>query len=124
MGYNIQLRRDIALILLMIGSGNNGKTSLIRLLIALVGAEFVHSGRVDELEEARFTIGNLLGKLVFIDDDVRAVAKLPDGILKKLSEGKLLTGEQKFKPAFGFVNRAFPILLCNNLPSLADLSFG
>jgi putative DNA primase/helicase len=44
--------------------------------------------------------------------------------LKKISEAKMLTGEQKFKPTFGFVNRAFPILLCNNLPSLADLSHG
>jgi putative DNA primase/helicase len=124
MGYSIQLRRDIALIVLMTGKGNNGKTSLIRLLVELVGSDFVHSGRIDELEGARFAIGNLFGKLLFVDDDVRAGAKLPDGALKKLSEGKLLTGEQKFKPAFSFINRAFPILLCNNLPSLADLSHG
>ncbi len=124
MGYSIQLRRDIALIVLMIGSGSNGKTSLVRLLTELVGTNFVHSGRVDELDEARFAIGNLFDKLLFIDDDVRAGAKLPDGTLKKISESKLLTGEHKFKPAFSFVNRAFPILLCNNLPSLADLSLG
>lgn len=123
-GYSIQLRRDIALIVLMIGNGSNGKTSLVRVLTELVGTEFVHSGRVDELDEARFAIGNLFDKLLFIDDDVRAGAKLPDGTLKKISEAKLLTGEHKFKPAFSFVNRAFPILLCNNLPSLADLSPG
>jgi putative DNA primase/helicase len=124
MGYAIQLRRDIALIVLMIGSGSNGKTSLMRLLTELVGADFVHSGRVDDLDEARFGIGSLFGKLLFVDDDVRAGAKLPDGALKKISEAKRLTGEHKFKPAFSFVNRAFPILLCNNLPSLADLSLG
>jgi putative DNA primase/helicase len=124
MGYAIQPSRDIALIVLLVGSGSNGKTSLVRLLMELVGTNFVYSGRVDELEEARFGIGNLLGKLLFVDDDVRAGAKLPDGVLKKLSEAKLLTGEHKFKPAFSFVNRAFPILLCNNLPSLADLSPG
>lgn len=124
MGYTIQLRRDIALVVLMIGSGSNGKTSLVRVLTELVGADFVHSGRVDDLDEARFAIGNLFGKLLFVDDDVRAGAKLPDGALKKISEAKLLTGEHKFKPAFSFMNRAFPILLCNNLPSLADLSPG
>jgi putative DNA primase/helicase len=124
MGYAIQPRRDIALIVLMTGSGSNGKTSLVRLLMELVGTNFVYSGRVDELEGARFAIGNLFGKLLFVDDDVRAGAKLPDGVLKKISEGKLLTGEHKFKPSFSFINRAFPILLCNNLPSLADLSNG
>jgi len=93
-------------------------------MTGLVGVEFIHSGRVDELDEARFAIGNLFDKLLFIDDDVRAGAKLPDGTLKNISEAKLLTGEHKFKAAFSFVNRAFPILLCNNLPSLADLSPG
>jgi putative DNA primase/helicase len=124
MGYAIQLRRDIPLIVVMIGKGSNGKTSLVKLLLELVGTNFVHSGRVGELDEARFGIGSLFGKLLFVDDDVRAGAKLPDGALKKISEAKLLTGEHKFKPAFSFVNRAFPILLCNNLPSLADLSPG
>jgi putative DNA primase/helicase len=124
MGYAIQLRRDIPLIVVMIGKGSNGKTSLVKLLIELVGTSFVHSGRVGELDEARFGIGSLFGKLLFVDDDVRAGAKLPDGALKKISEAKLLTGEHKFKPAFTFVNRAFPMLLCNNLPSLADLSPG
>src|SRR5271166_3807596 len=124
LGYSIQLRRDVALIVLMIGRGSNGKTSLVRVMMELVGASFVHSGRVGELDEARFGIGSLFGKLLFVDDDVRAGAKLPDGALKKISEAKLLTGEHKFKPAFSFVNRAFPVLLCNNLPSLADLSPG
>ena len=51
MGYAIQLRRDIALIVLMTGGGNNGKTSLIRVLTELVGPDFVHSGRIDDLDE-------------------------------------------------------------------------
>jgi P4 family phage/plasmid primase-like protien len=123
MGYAIQLRRDIALIVVMIGDGSNGKTSLVRVLIELVGPDFVHSGRVEDLDE-RFAVGSLFGKLLFVDDDVKAGTKLPDGALKKISEAKRLTGEQKFKPAFSFVNRAFPIMLCNNLPSLADLSHG
>jgi P4 family phage/plasmid primase-like protien len=124
MGYAIQPRRDIPLIVVMVGKGGNGKTSLVRTLTELVGANFIHSGRVDDLDNGRFAIGSLFGKMAFIDDDVRAGAKLPDGALKKISEAKLLTGEHKFKQAFNFINRAFPILLCNNLPSLPDLSPG
>jgi len=123
MGYAIQLRRDIALIVAMTGGGNNGKTSLVRVLVELVGPEFVHSGRVEDLDE-RFAVGSLFGKLLFVDDDVKAGTKLPDGALKKISEAKRLTGEHKFKPAFSFVNRSFPIMLFNNPPSLADLSLG
>ena len=83
LGYAIQLKRDITIILMMIGDGSNGKTSLVKVLIALLGASFVHSGRIDDLEEGRFGIGNLFGKHLFVDDDVRAGARLPDGVLKK-----------------------------------------
>ena len=59
-----------------------------------------------------------------IEDDIKAGTKLPDGTLKKISEAKTLTGERKFKEPFEFKCLAFPILLCNNIPSLADLSYG
>ena len=53
-GNSIQLRRDVALIVLMIDAGSNGKTSLVRLLTELVGTDFVHSGRVAEFDGERF----------------------------------------------------------------------
>jgi putative DNA primase/helicase len=37
---------------------------------------------------------------------------------------KEVTGELKYGPAFNFVVRTVPVLLCNNVPSLADLSHG
>jgi putative DNA primase/helicase len=76
------------------------------------------------LSKNRFAFGSLFGKLLFIDDDVPAGIKLPDGELKTISEAKLLTGEEKYKPAFNFICRTVPILLCNSVPSLADLSYG
>jgi len=80
--------------------------------------------RIEDLDKSRFAIGSLLGKRVLIDDDVRAGIRLPDGELKKISEAKLVTGEPKFGDRFNFVVRTLPILLCNNVPSLADLSRG
>ena len=124
LGYVIQPRRHHAMIVIFYGHGNNGKTSFTELLRRLIGPGQIYSGRVDDLETNRFSIGNLFGKLVFIDDDVKAGTKLPDGTLKKISEAKTLTGERKFKDQFEFKSRAFPILLCNNIPSLADLSYG
>jgi putative DNA primase/helicase len=54
----------------------------------------------------------------------RAGARLPDGVLKTISEAKQVTGELKYQPSFNFVVRTVPVLLCNNVPSLADLSHG
>jgi phage/plasmid-associated DNA primase len=59
-----------------------------------------------------------------IDDDVKAGVRLPDGALKKISEEKLMTGEHKNGSHFQFTSRVLPLLLCNNPPSIADLSKG
>ena len=69
-------------------------------------------------------MGSLFGKFLFVDDDVRAGARLPDGVFKTISEAKEVTGELKFGPVFNFAVRAVPVLLCNNIPCLADLSHG
>lgn len=123
-GYIIQSKRDVAVVALLLGDGANGKSELWQTVSALIGEQFVFSGSIDQLESNRFAIGSLRGKLLLVDDDMRSGAKLPDGMLKKLSEGKPLTGELKGKDAFSFFNRAVPMLLANNEPSTSDLSYG
>jgi len=124
MGYIIQPRRNIPSIVILLGDGSNGKTVLIGTVIRLLGDQLVHAQRVDDLDKNRFTLGSLFGKYLFVDDDVKAGARLPDGMLKTISEAKPVTGELKYKPTFNFVVRTVPVLLCNNVPSLADLSHG
>ncbi|MGE5608201.1 MAG: phage/plasmid primase, P4 family [Bacillota bacterium] len=123
-GYIIQPRRNHAVFVILFGAGSNGKTTLASVISRLLGPEMVYAGRIEELESDRFSIGYLVGKLMFMDDDVRTGVKLPDGVLKKISEAKQLTGEVKFKDKFNFVCRVVPLLLCNNVPSLTDLSPG
>ena len=110
--------------MVLLGSGDNGKTVLIRTVIRLLGDQLVHAQRVDDLDKSRFAMGSLLGKRLFVDDDVKAGARLPDGTLKIISEAKVVTGELKFHHPFNFIVRTIPVLLCNNIPSLGDLSHG
>jgi putative DNA primase/helicase len=123
-GYIIQPERNIALVVILYGRGDNGKTRLIRTVTRLIGKPLVEAQRVENLDKSRFAIGSLFGKYLFVDDDVRAGARLPDGVLKTISEAKEVTGEIKYKSSFNFVVRTVPVLLCNNIPSLADLSHG
>jgi len=123
-GYVIQSSRPRPTIVMMCGAGANGKTKLLDTLKRLLGPDAVCSSSINALESSRFATGGLVGKLLFVDDDVAVGAKLPDGTLKKLSEEKELTGERKFRDQFNFVNRAMPLLLCNNIPALSDLSHG
>jgi putative DNA primase/helicase len=123
-GYIIQPRRNIPLIGILLGSGDNGKTKLTETMMKLLGKNLVQCQRVDELDKSRFGKGSLFGKYLFLDDDVRAGVRLPDGTLKTISEAKEVTGEHKYGPAFNFTVRTVPLLLCNNIPSLADVSYG
>jgi P4 family phage/plasmid primase-like protien len=123
-GYIIQPRRNIPLIGVLWGRGDNGKTVLIATVIRLLGDQLVCAQPIENFEKNRFAMGSLFGKYLFVDDDVRAGIKLPDGMLKTVSEAKTVTGELKFKSQFNFIVRTVPILLCNNVPSLADLSHG
>jgi P4 family phage/plasmid primase-like protien len=124
LGYVVQPHRKIALVVICEGPGANGKSSLVQTLVRLLGQDLVSLIRVEQLGSNRFAVGSLLGKLLLVDDDVRSGIKLPDGELKKLSEGKVQTGERKHGPTFNFTVLTVPILLCNNVPSLADLSQG
>lgn len=124
MGYMLQPRRPIPLVALGWGAGNNGKTKLVETFMQLVGPELIVAMPISELEKSRFTSGNLLGKLAIIDDDVKAGTRLPDGQLKRLSEEKTITGENKFGPSFTFTVRTAILMLFNPPPTLADLSHG
>jgi putative DNA primase/helicase len=122
-GYLIQSGREIPVVAILKGGGSNGKTVLMKTVIELLGDNLVSAQRIESLEN-QFAMGNLLGKQLLIDDDVRAGVRLPDGQLKKISEAKKVTGEHKHGKQFNFTVRALPVLLCNNVPSLADVSLG
>jgi putative DNA primase/helicase len=123
-GYIVQPARKIPLVVICEGSGANGKSALTQTTAHLLGAALVSAVRIQDLNTNRFAIGELLDKHLLLDDDVAAGSKLPDGELKKVSEAKLLTGERKFGHPFVFTVLTVPMLLCNNPPSLADLSKG
>ena len=55
----------------------------------------------------------LVGRLLLADDDYRAGELLPDDMLKKLSEAKLLSANPKFASTFNFVARCFVMILTN-----------
>ena len=76
-GYVIQPRRHVPIIMILLGGGDNGKTVLIRTVIRLLGTSLVEAQRVDNLDKNRFAMGSLFGKLLYVDDDVRAGARAP-----------------------------------------------
>lgn len=125
MGYVMQPRKNIAAWWLLNGKGSNGKSLLSDILAALCGNAAL-AKPVNELDVARnnHALETLPGKLLVYDDDMDTNIVLPDGILKKISERKLLEVNPKGSKAFSFISTATPIMLTNRLPALKDPSNG
>lgn len=98
------------------GSGLNGKGTLGRLLIALIGARNKSSETLQALNTDRFSSSNLYGKLVNIDTDLANGAINDDTMFKKLTGGDSIPAERKFQNRFEFRNQARLFYGANDLP--------
>lgn len=118
------LRRDLnpEKVLLAIGDGDNGKSLFIDLLGKLVGARNCSAVTVQQLDESRFHVINLLGKLANFCADLPATALRETSTFKRAVSGDPIEGEWKgvqpitFRPFCKFV------FSCNKIPSTRDTS--
>ena len=125
-GYLIQPNKNIASWWMLKGFGSNGKSMLMDVVSNLMGPDSVLSSSVHDLNTGRnnHALAALPGKLMIYDDDLDAHTILPDGLLKKVSERKLLEANPKGKKTFNFVSCATPVLLTNLFPKSRDVSNG
>ena len=124
-GYVVRPIRNRPTIVVLHGVGSNGKTSVLRVIRALIGEQQVYANNVSLLSRDRFAIAGLAGNLVWIDDDLKNDIVLDDGMLKTISEAKSLTARRAYgKQEFTFQVMALPLLLTNNIPRINDASYG
>lgn len=108
----------------LVGSGRNGRSTLLRTLEALLGKENCASVPLELLPE-RFQVTNLIGRMVNIVSEPRSKKMLDTPILKKLTGGDLIEAEYKGKQkTTRFTNYAKIIVLANELPPVKDDSYG
>lgn len=126
MGYMIQPNKNIASWWMLKGFGSNGKSMLMDVVSYLIGETSVISKSIHDFNTARnnHALASLPGKLMILDDDLDTHTILPDGILKKISEQKLLDCNPKGKDEFSFISCATPVLLTNYFPKARDVSNG
>jgi len=118
MGYVMQPRKDIAVFGLWSGGSNCGKSKLGETLTRLVGDNAVLHMKLQAFHDDKDALGNLPGKLMVVDDDLDQGVYLPDGIVKKISERKKLTGELKYVNKFSFISHATLLMIGNHWPKV------
>jgi len=107
---------------MLIGSGRNGKTTLMNLLERFLGKRNVSNVPLQEFEENRFVASELFCKLANIYDDLSSEALRNTGLFKILTGQGTVRAERKFQSGFYFKNYAKLIFTCNQLPESRDNS--
>lgn len=102
----------------LVGSGANGKGTLMRLIKAFVGAANTAAVRLQSLAEDRFAAAHLYGKMVNLGGDVDAGEIKDWALLRSLSGGDPIYAQRKHGQPFEFTNRAKIISVFNTLPEV------
>ncbi len=108
--------------LMLLGPGENGKTSTLSLLEAFLGTENIATPSLQDVVSSRFSQYELYGRLANIHDDIPSSKLSYTGRFKMLTGGGLVRGEKKHKDGFNFKNYAKLIYSANELPVVEDSS--
>ena len=116
-------RTDWQKFLALCGPGGSGKSTLIKLAIALVGFENVHVTDLDILEKDKFETSNLKDKRLVIINEATSYKGVKK--LKALTGGDRLRFEQKYKQALAsFYPDALVIITSNEPIKTGDYTSG
>jgi P4 family phage/plasmid primase-like protien len=119
-GYCLHRGYPAQVAILFVGEGNNGKSTLISAIQALLGRDNVSAVSLQELEVNRFAKADLFGKLANLYADLPDSALKSVGTFKMLTGGDPIRGERKFQNSFLFVNSAKLTFSCNVVPEVYE----
>jgi len=108
---------------MLTGEGKNGKGVFLDVVGYLLGEQNVSNVALQDLEENRFRVAELFGKLAntFADLDTRAL--ISSSMFKMLTSGDRLTAERKFGQPFRFRSFAKLLFSANKIPSSRDRTY-
>lgn len=128
MGYIIQPHKPIAAWWMFRGGGGDGKSTLIKVLNAILG-DSLYSADENLLESG--SIGgnshvnaDLVNKLAVVIEELKVGKTLNDSGLKMLSENTKMTANPKFLQPFSFSYIGTLIMCSNFYPPIRDTSEG
>lgn len=120
-GYSLIPDTSLQKSLILYGTGSNGKSTFLNILIKLFGEENLSSLPLHRLAD-RFETVKIQDKLVNICPDISASYLKETGVLKALISGEKVKGEFKYGASFSFDPVARLIFSANELPRSSDQS--
>ncbi len=114
--------RSIQKAICLVGEGGNGKGVFSQLATNFVGVENVAHLSLQRLENDRFAVARLQGKLANICPDLPGERVTDSSIFKAITGCDRITGEFKYRNSFEFTPFVRLVFSANQLPSSRDAS--
>ncbi len=119
-GYLFYRRYSFKKAIILIGEKDTGKTTLISLLVRLLGKENISGVSLQKIGTDKFAAASLFAKHANFVDDLSAGDVTQTGNFKMVTGGGTISGEYKFGSQFNFENYAKLLFACNKIPELKD----
>lgn len=109
--------------LVMLGEGSNGKSTIIKILEKMLTPENVANVPIEKLDQPNYLAG-LFGKLANISVETGAKSVFFDNYVKSIVSGDTIEAHAKYENQIRFRPFCKMILAANNLPRTDDKSHG
>ena len=120
LGYMLYKSNVYEIVVLLNGSGSNGKTVLLDVVRMFLGHENITGVPPQRLEKSDFAAAQLQGKLANVCADIPSQMLKYTGLLKMITSTDLIYAERKNRKPFTFENYAKLIFSCNTVPASYD----
>ncbi len=104
---------------LLVGDGDNGKSTLLYAIKSILGEENISALDLKELGD-RFKTAEMFGKLANIGDDISDEFIANAAIFKKVVSGDRVSAERKGRDPFEFNPYVKVLLSANDIPQIKD----
>lgn len=123
MGYSLYRAYPIKNYIILDGNGDNAKTTLLDIVLALIGRKNNSSVSLQDMNTRPFALSKLYGKLTNISDDLPNKAVKYSGVIKQITGNSPVWADVKnHRDGIEFTNYAKPWYACNQLPECKDIT--
>ena len=116
-GYCLSNTAELHKAFILLGEGANGKSTLLMALERLLGKENVSNIPLQKLEEDRFAVASLFGKMANLYADIPETPLKKCDAFNTIVAGDRIYAELKYRDAFSFQPTATQIFSCNKIPA-------
>jgi len=123
-GYLMFAGNPLQKAVMLIGTGRNGKGTLLRVITSVLGEQNISAVTLQGFAREKFHRAELFNKLANVAGDLDSTYMPETGQFKSITGGDHIYAEYKGQQGFKFRAHAVPVFSANEIPASADATSG